>query len=106
MKQNASAYPLCRENAEVFLAMCNPAIALVLCMAGLVLLLFCFLPTWLLCALGVVLLAAGAALLAGAGLFCFLRQGIPSYLFLRTEFAFLDYEASAQDLQGVRLVIE
>ena len=33
-------------------------------MAGLVLLLFCFLPTWLLCALGVVLLAAGAALLA------------------------------------------
>lgn len=64
MKQNASAYPPCRENAEVFLAMCNPAIALVLCMAGLVLLLFCFLPTWLLCALGVVLLAAGAALLA------------------------------------------
>ena len=64
MKQNASAYPLCRENAEVFLARGTPASARVLCMAGLVLLLFCFLPTWLLCALGVVLLAAGAALLA------------------------------------------
>lgn len=64
MKQNTSAYPLCKENAEVFLAMCNPAIALVLCMAGLVLLLFCFLPTWLLCALGIVLLAVGAAILA------------------------------------------
>ena len=48
----------------MFLAMCNPAIALVLCMAGLVLLLFCFLPTWLLCALGIVLLAVGAAILA------------------------------------------
>ena len=44
MKQNASAYPLCRENAEVFLAMCNPAIALVLCMAGLVLLLVLLRP--------------------------------------------------------------
>ena len=45
-------------------------------------------------------LRLGAALLAGAGLFCFLRQGIPSYLFLRTEFAFLDYEASALQVLG------
>ncbi|MGI5884409.1 MAG: hypothetical protein ACOX83_05510 [Candidatus Spyradocola sp.] len=44
--------------------MCNPAIAIVLCMAGLVLLLFCFLPTWLLCTLGIALLIAGAVLLA------------------------------------------
>lgn len=45
-------------------------------------------------------LRLGAALLAGAGLFCFLRQGIPSYFFLRTEFAFLDYEASALQVLG------
>ena len=45
-------------------------------------------------------LRLGAALLAGAGLFCFLRQGLPSYLVLRTEFAFLDYEASALQVLG------
>lgn len=44
--------------------MCNnPAPALVLCLAGLTLLLFCFLPAWLLCALGAILTLAGAALL-------------------------------------------
>ena len=36
-----------------------------------------------------------AAVSAGYGLFCFLQQGIPDYLFLRTEFAFFDYEKPA-----------
>lgn len=40
-------------------------------------------------------LRLAAAVSAGYGLFCFLRQGIPNYLFLRTEFAFFDYEKSA-----------
>lgn len=43
--------------------MCNSAIALTLLVAGLVLLLFCFLPSWLLCVLGVVLLGVGVALI-------------------------------------------
>ncbi len=46
-------------------------------------------------AVGRTVLRLAVALLAGFGLYCFLRQGIPSYLFLRTEFAFFDYEASA-----------
>lgn len=41
------------------------------------------------------ILRLAAALIAGFGLYCFFQQGIPSYLFLRTEFAFFDYEASA-----------
>lgn len=40
-------------------------------------------------------LRLAAAVSAGYGLFCFLRQGIPDYLFLRTEFAFFDYEKPA-----------
>lgn len=40
-------------------------------------------------------LRLAAAVSAGYGLFCFLRQGIPNYLLLRTEFAFFDYEKSA-----------
>ena len=40
-------------------------------------------------------LRLAAAVSAGYGLFCFLRQGIPNYLFLRTEFAFFDYEKLA-----------
>lgn len=38
------------------------------------------------------LLAAG---IAAYGLYCFLQQGIPSYMFLRAEFAFFDYEKAA-----------
>lgn len=40
-------------------------------------------------------LRLAAAVSAGYGLFCFLQQGIPDYLFLRTEFAFFDYEKPA-----------
>lgn len=40
-------------------------------------------------------LRLAAAVSAGYGLFCFLQQGIPDYLFLRTEFVFFDYEKSA-----------
>ena len=43
--------------------MCKQAIACILCILGLVLLLFCFIPTWLICVLGVLLLAAGVGLI-------------------------------------------
>ena len=62
MRGAPAAYPLNREGGAGH--MCNnPAPALVLCLAGLTLLLFCFLPAWLLCALGAILTLAGAALL-------------------------------------------
>ncbi len=41
--------------------------------------------------LGVGLLRLLAVLLAGYGLLCFFRLGMPSYLFVQTEFAFFDY---------------
>lgn len=40
-------------------------------------------------------LRLAAAVSAGCGLFCFLQQSISDYLFLRTEFAFFDYEKPA-----------
>ena len=36
-----------------------------------------------------------AIAISGYGAFCFLRAGIPSYLFLQNEFAFFDYEKNA-----------
>ena len=51
--------------------MCKPAMACLFVVAGLVLLLFCFLPTWLLCVLGILLLGAGIALVVYK---CLLRK--------------------------------
>lgn len=44
------------------------------------------LPLW-----GKAILCLAAVGVAAYGLICFFRQGIPDYLFLRTEFAFFDY---------------
>ena len=41
--------------------MCKQALAFVLLIAGLIFLLLCFVPTWLICLMGVVLIAAGIA---------------------------------------------
>ncbi len=43
--------------------MCSQAIACVLTVVGLTLLLLCFLPTWLICVLGLLMLGTGIALL-------------------------------------------
>ncbi len=50
--------------------MCKQAIACILCIAGLVLLLFCFIPTWLICVLGILLLAAGIGLIVYKCILC------------------------------------
>ena len=42
--------------------MCKQAIACMLLIAGLILLLLCFMPTWIICILGIVLITAGIAL--------------------------------------------
>ena len=40
-------------------------------------------------------IAAVFALIAGAGFWLFMKNGIPNYLFFRTPFAFFDYEKAA-----------
>lgn len=40
------------------------------------------------------LLRLSAVLIAGYGLFCFIRKDIVSYMFLRNEFVFFDFEQS------------
>lgn len=44
--------------------MCKQAIACVLLILGLVFLLLCFVPTWVICLIGILLLAAGIAWIA------------------------------------------
>ena len=44
--------------------MCRQAIACILLIAGLILLLMCFMPTWIICVLGVLLILAGIAIIA------------------------------------------
>ena len=43
--------------------MCKQAIACILLIAGLILLLVYFMPTWIICVLGVLLILAGIALI-------------------------------------------
>ena len=59
------------------------------------------LPLW-----GKAILRLAAVGVAAYGLICFFRQGIPDYLFLRTEFAFFDYSLSVFTVlsQGVSIL--
>lgn len=59
------------------------------------------LPPW-----GKAILRLAAVGVAVYGLICFFRQGIPDYLFLRTEFAFFDYNLSVFTVlsQGVSIM--
>ena len=50
--------------------MCRQAWTCMLCVVGLLFLLLCFIPTWLLCALGVILLLVGMGLM----LLCCMRR--------------------------------
>lgn len=43
--------------------MCKQAIACILLIAGLTLLLMCFMPVWIICVLGVLLIIAGVTLI-------------------------------------------
>ena len=43
--------------------MCKQAIACILLIAGLILLLVCFMPTWIICVFGVMLILAGIVLI-------------------------------------------
>lgn len=43
--------------------MCKQTISSILCVAGLALLLFCFIPTWLVCVLGIAMIIVGILLL-------------------------------------------
>lgn len=58
-------------------------------------------PLW-----GKAILRLAAVGVAAYGLICFFLQGIPDYLFLRTEFAFFDYSLSVFTVlsQGVSIM--
>lgn len=55
---------------------------------------------------GKAILCLAAVGVAAYGLICFFQQGIPAYLFLRTEFAFFDYSLSVFTVlsQGVSIL--